>query len=581
MEFMSIPIIGFWFFGVQSLGLYFTSTNKLSINKKILEDKEELKKTTIFSFLLFIPFHLWCFILQILAPQRVLIIEYFFNNYKERILFFFSFSMFLFTKKTSNFSNFFEIGDEFQNNLFGLTLLLILFLCQKYRKKYLKKLTYPTYFSVGITSLFMSPLIFILFLFSPYEILKEFFSIHHIIWIVIYSFFINILPPYVQSTMISSSIDKESQQKTTEQSKQNLIYYEISLLLITWNFPSLSFLLMLFFLFQSISPFFTFQNLFVGLKFILSDSDSKIMFIYLCINLLFMFVELFYGILSNSLGLISDAIHMLFDSGALAIGLYGSYMSKWKPNQSFTYGYGRYSVISGFVNGILLVCVGAYILIEAVHRIFHPPIINGQRLLSVSIIGLLINLSGIFFLSPHHHHHAHDHHDGECEEEHGHTNENKEGVFLHMLADTIASVSVIISTLLIKYFNMYFADALCSIFISVVIMLASYPLLKHSSKVLMLSTPTQFNKKIEEVLKSIKEWKGVLNVNNVHFWTLNSENIVGSFHVKIEDDLNEQEILTKIRNEFPFVHDLTIQIEKKKLLLSNSMISSSGNHFSV
>ena len=73
-----------------------------------------------------------------------------------------------------------------------------------------------------------------------------------------------------------------------------------------------------------------------------------------------MFVELFYGILSNSLGLISDSIHMLFDSGALAIGLYGSYMSKWKPNQSFTYGYGRYSVISGFVNGILLVFIGGY-----------------------------------------------------------------------------------------------------------------------------------------------------------------------------------------------------------------------------
>jgi solute carrier family 30 (zinc transporter), member 5/7 len=197
------------------------------------------------------------------------------------------------------------------------------------------------------------------------------------------------------------------------------------------------------------------------------------------------------------------------------------------------------------------------------------------------VIGLLINLSGIFFLSPSHHAHQHDEH---CHHKEGesHSNENVQGVFLHMVADTIASVSVIISTLLIKYFKFYFADALCSIFISIVIIYASFPLILHSSKVLLLNSPSRLDERIETSLNKIKEMKGILNIYNTHFWSLNSDSIVGSFNVKIEDDLNEQEVLTKITDEFSFIQDLTIQIEKKKLLLSNINSNAiGGNHFSV
>jgi hypothetical protein len=163
--------------------------------------------------------------------------------------------------------------------------------------------------------------------------LAEFFSIHQIVWIVLYSILIHIFPSYVKSILVvdNQKLQYEAQQSpinTQDSQNDAMLFVEMSLFLISWNFPSLAFWMMSFFLFQSVSPMFTFQNLFVGLKFILSDSDSKVMFIYLCINLVFMFVEFFYGIFSNSLGLISDSIHMLFDSSALAIGLYGAYMSK-------------------------------------------------------------------------------------------------------------------------------------------------------------------------------------------------------------------------------------------------------------
>jgi zinc transporter 5/7 len=123
-----------------------------------------------------------------------------------------------------------------------------------------------------------------------------------------------------------------------------------------------------------------------------------------------MFVELFVGYWSNSLGLISDAAHMLFDCVALAIGLYASYIAKLKANDIYTYGYGRYEVIAGLVNGIFLIFIAFSVIVESIEvccprliqltrfqRVFNPPNINSERLMLVSIVGLGVNAIGILF----------------------------------------------------------------------------------------------------------------------------------------------------------------------------------------
>ena len=89
-------------------------------------------------------------------------------------------------------------------------------------------------------------------------------------------------------------------------------------------------------------------------------------------NISFMFVELIYGLLSNSLSLISDSAHMLFDSSALMIGLYASFMSNLKPNSLYTFGYSRFKVLSGLINGLLLVFVGFNIFVQSILRIYKP-----------------------------------------------------------------------------------------------------------------------------------------------------------------------------------------------------------------
>lgn len=103
-----------------------------------------------------------------------------------------------------------------------------------------------------------------------------------------------------------------------------------------------------------------------------TDQDSRSIATFLMINLSFMVVELVYGIWTNSLGLISDSVHMLFDCTALFIGLFVAYISKFKANNNYTFGYKRYEVLSGFFNSMFLVFVAIDILIESIERIFSP-----------------------------------------------------------------------------------------------------------------------------------------------------------------------------------------------------------------
>lgn len=140
------------------------------------------------------------------------------------------------------------------------------------------------------------------------------------------------------------------------------------------------------------------------LQHIISDKKSRKIAIFLLINTGFMVVEFFYGFLSNSLGLISDACHMLFDCAALAIGLYASYISRLPENSKYNYGYGRFEVVSGYANAVLLVLVASLIVLESIERILEPPEISTESLLLVSVGGLLVNIVGLIFFHEEHHH---------------------------------------------------------------------------------------------------------------------------------------------------------------------------------
>ncbi|ESP05676.1 hypothetical protein LOTGIDRAFT_103228 [Lottia gigantea] len=302
-----------------------------------------------------------------------------------------------------------------------------------------------------------------------------------------------------------------------------------------------------------------------GLKQILEESDSRRIFYFLCINLGFTFVELIYGVWTNSLGLISDGFHMLFDCSALVMGLYASIMARWKPTRIFSYGFDRVEVLSGFINGLFLVVIAIFVFSEAVGRLFEPPEISTERLLIVSVLGLLVNLIGIFAFSGSH---GHSHGGG-----HGHSH----GVFLHVLADTLGSVGVIISTLLIENFGWNIADPLCSLFIATMILLSVIPLLKETGSILLLRTPGHLETELSESLQSILNIEGVISYRDPHFWHHTSDKILGLIHVQISPESSEQKIITQVTSilKEAGIINVMIQVEKEQYYYHLSGLSSS------
>ncbi|XP_016396642.1 zinc transporter 5 [Sinocyclocheilus rhinocerous] len=338
-----------------------------------------------------------------------------------------------------------------------------------------------------------------------------------------------------------------------------------------------------------------------SLKQILEEYDSRQIFYFLCLNLAFTFVELFYGVWTNSLGLISDGFHMLFDCSALVLGLFAALMTRWKATRIYSYGYGRVEILSGFINGLFLMVIAFFVFVESVTRLIDPPNINTDMLTPVSVGGLLVNLVGICAFSHAHSHgaskgscsghdHGHSHHGhgsgehshgghghshGGHSHSHGHghshgsagggMNANMRGVYLHVLADTLGSVGVIISTILIRQFGWLIADPICSLFIATLIFLSVIPLLKDACEVLLLRMPPQHEKDLNFALEKIQKIEGVLSYRDPHFWRHSASVIAGTIHLQLMSDVVEQRVIQQVSAVLKDagVNNLTIQLEKE------------------
>lgn len=355
---------------------------------------------------------------------------------------------------------------------------------------------------------------------------------------------------------------------------------------------------------------------------ILADKTSRNLFFFLCLNLSFAFVELLYGIWSNSLGLISDSFHMFFDCTALLAGLAASVISRWRSNDSFSYGYVRAEVLAGFVNGLFLIFTAFFIFSEGVERALEPPDVHHDRLLPVSIAGLLVNLVGIFVFqhgghghshggddhghshslfngsaahghshgghghshgghghsheSKHGHDHGHSHgghghsHDDQhCHDEHtltpgkGSSKQILQGVFLHIVADTLGSVGVIISAILMQKYDLMIADPICSMLIALLIGVSVVPLLRESIGILMQRTPPSLDHALPECYQRVQQLQGVYNLQEPHFWTLCTDVYIGTLKLLVAPDADSRWILSQTHNIFTQVgvRQLYVQIE--------------------
>ncbi|KAK3089251.1 hypothetical protein FSP39_002091 [Pinctada imbricata] len=329
-------------------------------------------------------------------------------------------------------------------------------------------------------------------------------------------------------------------------------------------------------------------------RLIFSEKASRNIFLFLLLNLSFAFVELLYGVWTNSLGLISDSFHMFFDCTALLAGLAASVIARWRASESFSYGYVRAEVLAGFVNGLFLMFIGFFIFSEAVERILEPPDIHKhERLFIVSVLGFLVNLIGIFaFQHGHGHSHGGGRHHGHSHESHGHSHESHghshgghghshgghghshnsakasqsqimQGVFLHILADTLGSVGVIISSSLIYYFGWIMADPICSMFIATLITISTIPLLRESVGILMQRTPRELDHVLPGCYQRVGQLEGVYSVQEPHFWTLCTEVYIGTIKLEVAVNADTRYILSQTHNIFTQagVRQLYVQVD--------------------
>lgn len=287
---------------------------------------------------------------------------------------------------------------------------------------------------------------------------------------------------------------------------------------------------------------------------IFSDRNSRNLFFFLLLNLSFAFVELFYGIWTNSLGLISDSFHMFFDCTGLLAGLAATVITRWKANDKYSYGYVRAEVLAGFVNGLFLLFIAFFIMSEAVERAIEPPEVKHERLFLVSVLGFMVNLVGIYAFQHGHSHsgsHGHSHSNSHSNHHHSHSHNDlpgansqiMKGVFLHILADTLGSVGVIISTVLMQTFGWMIADPICSMFIAILIILSVLALIKDSVLILMQRQPVALDHVLPQCYNKVAQLAGVYSVQEPHFWTLCSDVYVGAIKLEVSKSADPKYIL--------------------------------------
>lgn len=274
-------------------------------------------------------------------------------------------------------------------------------------------------------------------------------------------------------------------------------------------------------------------------------TDKKVLKWALSITLVTMFLEFFYGFMSNSLALVSDAIHMFTHSFALIISLIAIIIASKKAPIAKTFGFYRTEVLAAFLNGITIVLSIIWILYEAVMRFLNPQTIDIKTAMIVAIIGLIVNIvTGVILMQ------------GDK------NNINLKSAFVHMLSDALSSVAIIIGYIVIHFTSWYFIDVILAVIVAIVIGKWAVDILKNSTNTLLESSPLD----ITMVKEFIEKNEKVIELHDIHIWEITQDMYNMTAHVKIDKkDLEHyEEILHQINHDlkekFKIVHT-TFQFE--------------------
>lgn len=275
-------------------------------------------------------------------------------------------------------------------------------------------------------------------------------------------------------------------------------------------------------------------------------SMSSVLIWSVVLNMLYVVIEAGVGFYSNSLGLLSDAGHNLGDVFGLLLALFAFKLAKRHPSSCYTYGYKKSTVLISLLNALILVVAVLFIVIESIEKFYNPSSVNAEAVGWTAGVGIIVNgVTALLLMKGQ---------KGDI---------NIKGAFLHMLADTLVSVGVVLSGVLISVTGYDIIDPIVSLLISIVIMFSTWRLLNESLKLSLDGVPSSVN--VEGVVSKLKEHAHVEDIHHVHVWAISTTEVAMTAHIVLDDISVMGEVspeLKKTLADFGIVHS-TLEFEQQ------------------
>lgn len=286
-------------------------------------------------------------------------------------------------------------------------------------------------------------------------------------------------------------------------------------------------------------------------------TEKNILIAFL-LNLSFSLFEIIGGLFTNSIAIVSDAIHDFGDSISIGVSYLLEKKSKKKPDNKYTYGYTRYSVLGAIITNTILILGSILVIYNAITRIIKPEQINHNGMIIFAIIGTIVNIIAAYTTK-----------EGDSL--------NQKAVNLHMIEDVLGWIVVLIGAIIIKFTNITIIDPILSIIVALYILIHATKSFKKIFDLFLEKTPEDIE--IEELKHHILEIKGVLDIHHIHIWSIDGFNNYATMHI-VTDTKKIEELKHSIKeelNEHGISHT-TIEIEDKDSQCNEKECSIKENH---
>ncbi len=241
------------------------------------------------------------------------------------------------------------------------------------------------------------------------------------------------------------------------------------------------------------------------------------------LNISFSIFELFGGIFTNSVAILSDSLHDLGDAISIGISYFMERKSKKKANNKYTYGYIRYSVLGGVITTAILLVGSILVIIGSVKRLFNPVEVNYSGMIIFAIIGVVLNFIAAYVTK-----------DGDSI--------NQKSVNLHMLEDVLGWIVVLIGSIIMNFTDIRMLDSLMSIGVSIFILINALKNLKKVLDLFLEKTPNDID--IDELKNHLLKIKGVEDIHHIHVWSIDGFNNYATMHI-----VSKSKDITKVKKE--------------------------------